>query len=766
MFEQSLESEVQFLKGVGPRNANSLRKVGLNTVGDVLYYMPRRYEDRRNIPPIALIQPGQYVTVRGQIMSVEARPTRAGMVILKAVLRDRSGVIALTWFNQPWLKRILENVQGEVIAYGLVKESNWNYEIAAPEWETLTEEDDPDDFARIVPVYPLTEGLAQKTIRKAARHAIQDYVHLVTDPLPSDILQGQGMRDLKWSLTQIHVPSSEEERLEARRRLVFEEFFYMQTALAMRRAETQQELGISFAISDLLKGIDPEASVPARQVGRESKRAKSKAALERAMATFGDGVETSLNGATAKPVYVEAEFQPAHLFVEEQRSHYQGQPLWDQIHKMLPFELTGAQKRVIAEIWDDMERPHPMNRLVQGDVGSGKTAVAACCMLPAVRCGYQAALMAPTEILAEQHFVNLQRLFEPLGVDVELLVGKQTAAQKKKSAERTKSGQVHIAVGTHALIQEGIEFANLGLVVIDEQHKFGVLQRKALRDKSLGNPDVLVMTATPIPRTLTMAAFGDLELSVIDELPPGRRPVKTHAKQPYDRQSVYEGVLKLVEQGRQAYFVCPMVSESEKMMAQAATELHVRLSTGVFQGRSVGLLHGQMKPSEKEAVMERFRRHDVDVLVATTVVEVGVDVPNSSVMVIEDANRFGLSQLHQLRGRVGRGAQQSYCILIGDTKGDEARARIEAMVGTNDGFEIAEIDLRLRGPGSMLGTQQSGNLDYKIADLVQDGRMLEVARKAAFRLIEIDPRLEKPEHCGILAMVQQKRSDAAVVTVS
>jgi len=766
MFEQTLETEVQYLKGVGPRNAVALHKVGLHTVGDLLYYMPRRYEDRRSIPPIALVQPGQWVTVRGRILSVDARPTRAGMVILKALLKDRSGTISLTWFNQPWLKKLLESVEGDVIAYGLVRESNWNYEIAAPEWETLTEDDDPEDFARIVPVYPLTEGLQQKTVRRAAKSAVLGYIQYVQDPLPANLLRSQGLKDLRWALEQIHIPSSEEQRLEARRRLVFEEFFYMQTALAMRRAETQQELGISFAISELLKGNDPGGHSETPLIEKDSKRKRSSEALAKAKAKFTDPSAVSLNGATAKPVVVETVVQQAHLFVEEQRGKYQGEPLWDQIHRMLAFDLTGAQRRVIEEIWADMELPHPMNRLVQGDVGSGKTAVAACCMLPAVRCGYQAALMAPTEILAEQHFVNLHRLFEPLGLDVELLVGKQTASQKRKAIERTQSGQVHIAIGTHALIQEGVKFANLGLVVIDEQHKFGVLQRKALRDKSLGNPDVLVMTATPIPRTLTMASFGDLELSVIDELPPGRKPVKTHAKLPYDRQSVYEGVRALVEQGRQAFFVCPMVSESEKMMAQAATDLHYRLSNGVFSAQKVGLLHGQMKSSEKEQVMEQFRKHELDILVSTTVVEVGVDVPNSSVMVIEDANRFGLSQLHQLRGRVGRGAQQSYCILIADTKGEDARARIDAMVQTNDGFEIAEIDLKLRGPGSMLGTMQSGNLDYKIADLVQDGKMLEIARQAAFRLIAADPKLERPEYAGILAMVKQKRSDAAVVTIS
>ena len=766
MFEQTLETEVQYLKGVGPRNAVALHKVGLHTVGDLLYYMPRRYEDRRSIPPIALVQPGQWVTVRGRILSVDARPTRAGMVILKALLKDRSGTISLTWFNQPWLKKLLESVEGDVIAYGLVRESNWNYEIAAPEWETLTEDDDPEDFARIVPVYPLTEGLQQKTVRRAAKSAVLGYIQYVQDPLPANLLRSQGLKDLRWALEQIHIPSSEEQRLEARRRLVFEEFFYMQTALAMRRAETQQELGISFAISELLKGNDPGGHSETPLIEKDSKRKRSSEALAKAKAKFTDPSAVSLNGATAKPVVVETVVQQAHLFVEEQRGKYQGEPLWDQIHRMLAFDLTGAQRRVIEEIWADMELPHPMNRLVQGDVGSGKTAVAACCMLPAVRCGYQAALMAPTEILAEQHFVNLHRLFEPLGLDVELLVGKQTASQKRKAIERTQSGQVHIAIGTHALIQEGVKFANLGLVVIDEQHKFGVLQRKALRDKSLGNPDVLVMTATPIPRTLTMASFGDLELSVIDELPPGRKPVKTHAKLPYDRQSVYEGVRALVEQGRQAFFVCPMVSESEKMMAQAATDLHYRLSNGVFSAQKVGLLHGQMKSSEKEQVMEQFRKHELDILVSTTVVEVGVDVPNSSVMVIEDANRFGLSQLHQLRGRVGRGAQQSYCILIADTKGEDARARIDAMFQTNDGFEIAEIDLKLRGPGSMLGTMQSGNLDYKIADLVQDGKMLEIARQAAFRLIAADPKLERPEYAGILAMVKQKRSDAAVVTIS
>ncbi|AIE87021.1 ATP-dependent DNA helicase RecG [Fimbriimonas ginsengisoli] len=736
MAERSLDTEVQFLKGVGPRNALALNKAGFHTAGDLLYVMPRRYEDRRHLPPIGQLRPGQWATVQGKLVNVDARQTNRGMVILKAVIRDATGHIALTWFNQPWIRRVLEKHEGDVLAYGLVKETSFGMEMAAPEWEPITEDDDSEDFARIVPVYPLTEGLSQKVMRRAAKSVVEHYLDLVQDPLPEELRRRYKLQKLRWCIRQIHMPESEEMRLEARRRLVFEEFFYLQVALAFRRAEMKQELGIAFPISQLLTG---EIQRPAPAV-KEPKKQRS--------------------------AVVELPDHPVHLFEQDQRAKHEGAPLWEQIHEMLPFELTNAQRRVIQEIWADMERPYPMNRLVQGDVGSGKTAVAACCMLAAVRSGYQAALMAPTEILAEQHAVNLRALFEPLGIEVELLVGKLSAAQKRKAAERTSQGVTHIAVGTHALIQEGVGFHRLGLVIVDEQHRFGVLQRKALRDKGLGNPDVLVMTATPIPRTLTMTMYGDLELSVIDELPPGRKPIKTHWKLPFERQSVYLGVRKLIESGRQAYFVCPMVSESEKMLTQAAEELHRQLSTGVYEDMRVGLLHGQMKPKEKESVMESFRRHELDILVSTTVIEVGVDVPNSSVMVIEDATRFGLSQLHQLRGRVGRGGNQSFCILIADAKSEEARTRMEVMVATNDGFRISEEDLRLRGPGELAGTKQSGNLDFKIADLVQDGKMLEVARQAAMEAIERDPALSAPEWAGVLARVQERRSDMAVVTVS
>lgn len=747
-----LDTEVQFLKGVGPRNAAAMAKIGLKTVRDVLYHLPRRYEDRRNIPRIASLRLGQWATIKGRLLKVESRPLRGGKVILKAYVSDRSGTVALTWFNQPWLRKKLEDYKGEVIAYGQIKEASFGFEIGSPEWEILEEDDDPEEFARIVPVYPSTEGLQQKTLRRAGQAAVQYFLDAVEDPLPPYLLKRQGLRPLQWALRELHTPTEDEHRIEARKRLVFEEFLYLQLALAMRRTETHQETGIAFPITALLEGRAPTLT--------------PYAAAKKGSTSAGRALKVK-EQVKVGPVSVEPTVQEALLDPRaELREPTASQPLWDQIHAMLPFDLTNAQRRVIQEIWADMEMPHPMNRLVQGDVGSGKTAVAACAMLAAVRSGYQAALMAPTEILAEQHYVNLQRLFQPLGIEVGLLVGKQTTREKTKQIERTANGQVDIAVGTHALIQEGVRFRHLGLVIVDEQHRFGVLERAALREKGLGNPDVLVMTATPIPRTLTMTLYGDLDLSIIDELPPGRRPIKTHWKLPHERQTVYSGLRSLVDQGRQAYFVCPMVSDSEKMLAQAATDLHYRLSNETYPDLRVGLLHGQMRPREKEEVMDKFRAGELDILVSTTVIEVGVDVPNASVMIIEDANRFGLSQLHQLRGRVGRGAHQSFCILIAEGKGEEARARMEAMVATTDGFKIAEEDLRLRGPGELLGTKQSGNLDLKIADLVRDGSMLEVARQAALEIVEKDSILSMPEHAAMLERVKERRSQMAVAIIS
>ncbi len=730
-----LATEVQYVKGVGPRFAQLFKKIGIETAGDLLFHLPRRYQDRRDIPPIAKARPGQLVTIRGRVRKVEARPISKGRVLLRAIVEDSSGAICLTWFNQPWVKKQLEEAD-QIIAYGLVKAGSHLDEISAPEWEAIDTEEEGDAFAKIVPIYPLTEGLPQKVARRAVQGALDTCLSFVEDPLPESLLQAQKLRGLQWSLRQIHHPESEEARVLARRRIVFEEFLYMQLELAVRRAETKQELGISFPIHQLEAGVDtPTRALASTEEGKRTKR-------------------------TADSM------TPQDLFFEEEAKKRTGEPLWDQISRMLPFTMTEAQDRVVREVYGDMSLPAPMNRLVQGDVGAGKTAVAACCMLAAVRSGYQCALMAPTEILAEQHYRNLKRYFEPLGIQVELLVGKLASKDRKNAYLRLANGSAQIAVGTHALIQEGVNFQSLGFVVVDEQHRFGVLQRKAIRDKGFGNPDVLVMTATPIPRTLTMTIFGDLDISIIDQLPPGRKPIKTHHKRPFEREGVYRKVKELVDQGRQAYFVCPMVSENEKMMAQAAEELHRQLESSVFVDYKVGLLHGQMKPADKDAVMEQFRSGEIQILVATTVIEVGVDVPNASVMVIEDANRFGLAQLHQLRGRVGRGDTQSYCILIADTGSDEVMRRMDVMVATTDGFKIAEEDLEIRGPGNVLGTEQSGSLDLKVADLVQDSKMLEVARQVAMRIVEKDPALSGSEWAKVRNKLRERRSDFALITVS
>lgn len=689
-YQKGPDTPVQFLKGVGPELAKQLAKLGITNVGELLGHYPRRYEDRSQIPPISTIRPGQHVTVRGRLAKLDARPVSGNRVLIRALLTDQRSGVFLVWFNQPWVKRKLEHYQGEIIAYGLVKEGQTALEIHSPEYELL-DEDGESEFARITPIYPLSEGVFQWLVRKAMAAALLNYLETIPDPLPDKLLRHYDLKPLRWALSQIHQPTSEANRLDARKRLVFEEFFVLQMALQARRAQAQLELGTAFALPDDLE---------------------------------------------------------------------------EQLRAMLPFSPTGAQERVIREIWADMARAEPMNRLMQGDVGSGKTAVAAAAILACVRGGFQAAIMAPTEILAEQHAASFSRFFEEMGIRSALLVGKMTAKQKEKLIAQVVGGEIDVAIGTHALIQEGVAFRNLGLAVIDEQHRFGVMQRAALKGKASGNPDVLVMTATPIPRTLTMSIYGDLDLSVIDELPPGRQPIKTHWRFPMDRAKIYGGVRKLIEEGRQAYFVCPMVSENEKMQAQAAEELYLQLTKNYYPDLRVGLLHGQMKARAKEAVMDQFRRHELDILVSTTVIEVGVDVPNASVMVIEDANRFGLSQLHQLRGRVGRGSHQSFCILIADPKNEDAKARMEIMVATNDGFKIAEEDLKIRGPGEIAGTRQSGNLDFKVADLIQDGKVLEVARQAAMKLIKYDPSLSRPEHRLLRERVHAREASVDVGVVA
>lgn len=704
--QDRLNTEIQFLKGVGPKWVAAFGKLGMRRVRDVLYHFPRRYEDRRNLPPIRDLRPGDIATVRGAIRRVESRTLRGGRVVLTAILNDGTGDVSLTWFNQPWIRKKIEGAE-DVIAFGTVRDSRGRVlEIGAPELEFPEDEEDVEAFARLTPVYASTEGLPQSILRKAATSAVTYFLDDVAEAIPRRWQKEADVWGVREALRQIHRPDSDEHRLRARRRLVYEEFLLMQLALQMRRRETQQEVGIKFDWESL---------------------------LQKGGTLFADGKPTDIR---------------------------------EQLGIMLPFELTGAQKRVIAEIWGDMRRPAPMNRLVQGDVGSGKTAVAAAAMLAAVRAGYQAALMAPTEILAEQHFLNLHALFDRVGIKVVLLHGKLPAPKKRKASQQAENGEAQIVVGTHALVQDAVSFHKLGLAVVDEQHRFGVLQRAALRQKGRENPDVLVMTATPIPRTLTMTLYGDLDVSVIDELPPGRRPIKTHWKRPSERDQVYAAVKEILVQGRQAYFVCPMISENEKLQAQAAEELFERLRTEDFSEYRVGLLHGQMKSAEKEQVMADFRAHELDILVSTVVIEVGVDVPNATVMTIEDANRFGLAQLHQLRGRVGRGSHQSYCILVADAKTEESITRMSTIRDTTDGFKISEVDLQLRGPGDVAGTRQSGQFDFKLADLVQDTKLLEESRAMAMRILDADPELGQPEHETLLARVKERRMVQAAAVVS
>jgi ATP-dependent DNA helicase RecG len=690
--QRSLDDEVRFVKGVGEAVAQVLAKLNIYTVFDLLMHLPRRYEDRTHFRTLSQVVPGEAVTVHGSIVAVDNVSPRPKMTITKVIIDDGTGTLELVWFNQPYLKdRFLEMRGQDIVAYGVVQQAPYHYQMQTPEWEPLTDSD-PLAAHRIVPVYPLTEGLPQSRLRRIMYNALQTYEPVLVDCLPPNLRRRLNLMPFAEAVRNAHFPESLEHLERARRRLIFEEFYLLQLHIAQRKmAETTGAPGIRFR-------IDKEV-------------------------------------------------------------------LWRKLHEIVPFDLTGAQRRVIEEIWSDMAREYPMNRLLQGDVGSGKTIVAAAAILACVENGYQAAVMVPTEILAEQHFIVLSRLFRKLGIIVDLAVGSLTQRGKKSVRERIATGITQVAVGTHALIQEGLEFRKLGLVIIDEQHRFGVLQRAALREKG-ENPDVLVMTATPIPRTLTMTLYGDLDLSIIDELPPGRRPVKTHRKRAHQRAQVYEAVRQLIQQGQQAYVVCPLITESEKLQVKAAEELAKHLQEEVFPKLRVGLLHGQMKPMEKEEIMERFRAGEIDILVSTTVIEVGVDVPNASVMVIEDAERFGLAQLHQLRGRVGRGAHQSYCILISDSNGEDANRRLDVLVRTNDGFVIAEEDLRLRGPGEIYGTRQSGVPSLRVADILRDAELLELARQEAFNTVRADPELQQPQHRLLQSAMQRNMPRAVLATVS
>jgi ATP-dependent DNA helicase RecG len=665
-----LHAPVQYVKGVGPQRAQGLEKVGVRTTEDLLLHLPMRYEDRRSFARIGELRAGMRISVSGEIVVAGLRRARR-MTLYEVRVDDGSGKLKVLWFNQPFLRDVLERGR-RVTLYGLVErdKGSRNLVMRSPQYELLDAEGAPPGIhtGRIVPVYEKLGPLTAKPLRRILTLLAEKVPPDLDDPLGPELRARLGVVPRGEALRQVHLPGEDDdlEALDRFRgpghvRLILEELFLFQLGLARRRRGLRAESkGVAFEVTDRTR---------------------------------------------------------------------------EAVKRILPFPLTGAQKRVLREIADDMGSAHPMNRLVQGDVGSGKTMVALLAMVIAVENGYQAAFMAPTEILAEQHFLTFRRLLERCPYETVLLTSAVKGRERKERLGRITAGQVQIVVGTHALIQEGVAFERLGIAVVDEQHRFGVLQREDLRKKGY-DVDVLVMTATPIPRTLALTAYGDLDVSVVDEKPPGRNPIRTLLRPASARREVVGLVRREVDQGGQAYVVYPLIEESEKLEdVRAATEAAEEWRQAL-PGVSVGLLHGRMRSAEKEGTMAAFASGGVQVLVATTVIEVGVDVANATVMVIEHAERFGLAQLHQLRGRVGRGKAASTCVLLAHGRLSEvARARLDVMVATEDGFAIAERDLEIRGPGDFFGTRQWGMPSFRVAHLVRDRELLEPARREAFQLV-------------------------------
>ena len=663
------------LPGVGPQRAKALARLGLATIEDALaQHLPLRHEDRSCTIPLGRVSVGEARTCAGTIAGISQPPRGRPRMPLVVMIRDVSGFLNCAWFNQPYLARVFKRGQ-RLIVHGRVQPyGRGPLQMLVKDYEVV--EDGPDEMlhtGRLVPVYPLTEGLTQRPFRRLMKRLVDGWADQIDDPLPERVRVGRALLPLPQAIRGAHFPETQEEQAAAHRRLVFDDFFLLEVGLAIRRHREGRRRGLA---------MNPPGALVRR------------------------------------------------------------------LRASLPYTLTAAQERVWGEIRTDMAEPYPMSRLLQGDVGSGKTVVAALGILTAIESGYQAALMAPTEILAEQHMITLSQLLEPLGVRVVLLTGAVKGKARQAAAAAAETGEAGCVIGTHALVQGGVGFKRLGLAVIDEQHRFGVAHRAAIRGKG-ESPDVLVMTATPIPRTLALTLYGDLDVSVLDELPPGRRPVVTVARGESKRREIYDFLRKQIGEGRQVYVVCPLVEESEASDLKAATEMAERLQRDVFPDWRVGLIHGRLGFQDKERVMREFKDGAVHVLVSTTVIEVGIDVPNASVMLVEHAERFGLSQLHQLRGRVGRGLSKSYCILLAGRSSEDAQRRIAAMTGTNDGFRIAEVDLELRGPGDFFGTRQSGLPEFRVADLLRDGGLLEEARREAFALVQADPQLTASEHRGL-----------------
>jgi len=710
---------LQYIKGVGPKRAEALSNIGIRSMNDLFSYFPRGYLDRSQIVRIAdlskYVEKEEAVTIFAEVYRQEARRVRrSNKLMFLLTVKDDSGFLACIWFEGfYWLKEAFE--VGELLALSSVPalDKLGRPQFIHPQFDRLksVEEDEPDwgklfNTGGIIPKYRSSAelekvGLDSRGFRRIIRNALDHRSSVIEEIVSSDIVQRHSLCDERSAIRSIHFPADFQELGKAQRRLKFDELFFLQLMLALRKRGAQQHLrGMTYHVESVL----------------------------------------------------------ARNLVDS-----------------LPFQLTAAQKRVLQEITGDLKSPYPMNRLLQGDVGSGKTIVALCTALIAVENGLQVAFMAPTEILAEQHFHTLQSFLNNTPVNIRLLLGGQKKILRTDILEDIRNGAANIVIGTHALIEEQVEFAKLGLVMVDEQHRFGVLQRGLLRGKGL-NTDVLVMTATPIPRTLAMTLYGDLEVSLIDELPANRRIIRTAIRSESQKDKVYQFVKEEINRGRQAYIVFPLIEESDKIDLKSAVKEFESLQKNIFPGTNLGLLHGRLKPEIKEDVMQKFKRGEIQILVSTTVIEVGIDIPNATVMIIENAERFGLSQLHQLRGRVGRGADQSYCILIANygwfdahKKGleaaevreekEHARTRLETMVQTSDGFKIAEVDLKLRGPGEFFGTKQSGLPALRIANLIDDAELLLLARKEAFDLIQNDPHLRHESHACIRKHFEEEFKD-------
>ena len=673
-----LDTPVTYLKGVGPARAEALKRLGVMTAGDLLYHIPHRYEDASTISPISSLETGMEGTVVGTVVSKGVLPTRKGLRIFQAVLKDDTGMIEVSWPGQPYLDRTIE--KGDVLLVAGSVRFFHGRQLQPREYVNLGTDDVGMAKGRVLSVYPATEGLSFKVIRSIIEAHLSELLALVTEYLPRDVLAAGGVPSIGDALRMVHRPASLAEALAGRARLAFEELLFVQ--LLHQRAKA---------------------------LGREKRR----------------GIAFSNR-----------------------------RDLTTKLRNALPFQLTSAQARVIREIVVDMCSDQRMQRLLQGDVGSGKTIVALFAAMLALENGYQAAIMVPTELLAEQHFNSMSRLLSPVAVEPLLMTGSLKARERRTLAATLAEAKPRLVIGTHALVQQATQFARLGLVVVDEQHRFGVEQRKALAAKG-EMPDVLLMTATPIPRSLALTLYGDLDISILDERPPGRLPITTALRPGNARARVMEFVNRQLEQGRQAYVVYPVIDESEKTDLKAATTMFDLLSAGPFAGRRVALLHGRLSSEEKDDIMRRFRDGEVDVLVATTVIEVGIDVANATVMLIEHPERFGLSQLHQLRGRVGRGADAAFCILLGDVSPD-TKQRLDVFVGTEDGFEIARADLALRGMGDLFGERQSGIPTFRVADPLRDEQLNERAHEVAHRMLAGDPDLGAPEHAALRRVLNER----------